>query len=236
MSSFIARVLIACMTLAGIGFASDAVEIFSGHVGNALGEGSPEIVEVMKEVEILLRTDEGLKQRIESESSRYPTHDAVVWACARSVAFNQKEFLDKFPHIYQYAHVLFAAPDLYQDHRVIYQFMGMSGTPDPRMLFGAGDSPTVVSVERVEKWNDSEQITDWFGRYYTLEKKDGSLYLLSTAIGRETTGATFIRHILGWVRIEAKKLVPERFEAFDVPLRQERKPEHLKVTALPATP
>lgn len=59
------------------------------------------------------------------------------------------------------------------------------------------------------------------------------LYLHTVEEGRQTTGATSIRHVLFWLRIEAGRLVPERFEGYDVPIGATRSPAHLVTTATP---
>jgi hypothetical protein len=103
------------------------------------------------------------------------------------------------------------------------------------MVSENGASIAAAEYVNVGKWNDPEQLADWIGEW-TFEDTPGGPYLLSTLIGRETTGAASVRHILGWVRIERDRLVPERFEAYDVPLGQRREAAHLTVTATPEKP
>ncbi|WP_395746515.1 hypothetical protein [Prosthecobacter sp.] len=225
------RVLGACLLMSVGTSAQDALNIVSRHVHYSLEASSPEAATLIREAALILGSDSGLKARIESDSGRASVHDALIWAAARHSAFNQQEFLLTFPGLFKYAHILFVSPDLYKTPRVIYQLSG-AATPEPRMLFGDGVTPTIAKIERVEKWDDDEGVSDWIGEY-SFEETDKGPYLVSTSVGRETTGATSIRHVLGWVRIEATRLVPERFEAFDVPLGQKRHSAHLKITALP---
>ncbi len=212
-------------------WAQDAFEIVSNYVNVTIGASSREAASILREAENIIRADVSLKHRIESERGRMAVHDALFWAGARSVAFSQNAFLEKFPNLYQYGRVLLITPDFYQSPRVVYQ-LNWTGIPEPRMLFGSGVLPTIATVEKVEKWDDNEGLPDWIGEY-SFKNVDKRPYLVSTEVGRETTGATSVWHILGWVRIEADRLVPERFEAFDVPLGQELQPAHLIITALP---
>jgi len=228
----VAPVLWACLVMSGNIFAQDALDVVSKHVHYTFETSSPEAAAIIREAALIIGSESGLKARIESEPGRIATHDALIWGAARSVAFNQNTFLEKFPNLFKYAHALFVSTDLYKSPRVIYQLNGATGEPEPRMLFGDGVTPMIAKTERIEKWNDDEGLADWIGEY-SFEQTNKGPYLVSTSVGRETTGATSIRHVLGWVRVEATRLVPERFEAFDVPLNQKRQSAYWKKTALP---
>ena len=227
-----ALVLSACLVMSRGIAAQDALKIVSDHVHYTFDASSPEATNLMREVAQIIGAEAGLKARIESDASRAFVHDALIWAAARRTAFNQQAFTATFPNLFKYARALLVSADLYKSPRIIYQLNGAAGEPEPRMLFGDGGTPTIATIEKIKKWNDKEGVTDWIGEY-SFEKTEKGPYLVSALVGRETTGATSIRHVLGWIRIEATRLVPERFEAFDVPIGQKRQPAHLKITALP---
>lgn len=227
-----ALVLSACLVMSRGAAAQDALKIVSDHVRYTFDVSSPEAAKLMREVAEIIGAEAELKVRIETNASRTFVHDALVWAAARRVGFSQQAFTATFPNLFKYAHALIVSADLYKSPRLIYQLKAATGEPEPRMLFGDGETPTIATMEKVKKWNDKEGVTDWIGEF-SFEKTDQGPYLVSTSIGRETTGVASIRHVLGWVRVEATRLVPERFEAFDVPIGQKRQPAHLKITALP---
>lgn len=114
-----------------------------------------------------------------------------------------------------------------------------TGSAQYQQMFRSEASPTrrdvVAPIVDVGKWNDPGGATDWIGDY-AFRNTDKGPYLVTTTIGRETTGATSIRHILFWMRVESEQLVPERFEAYDVPLGRERQAKDLTTIALPVAP
>jgi len=211
-----------------------AIDVVTKHVSYTLDATSPQAVAVLKEVSAIVGDDRALQLRIEAEPSRGPVHDALMWGGAKRVAFDQNLFASNFPALYEYGHILLVSTQFFQTPRVIYQLSGISG-PQPRMIYGSGNIPVLAEFVNISKWHDPDKLSDWIGSY-AFKNTDKGPYLVSTTVGRETTGATSIRHILYWVRVEATRLVPERFEAFDVPLGQERQASHLKSTALPEKP
>ena len=103
------------------------------------------------------------------------------------------------------------------------------------MLFGQGPTPKLAPTVDVGEWKDPDGLRGWERDFAFANTKKGP-YLLSVSEGRQTTGTTSIRHILYWLRIEADRLVPERYEAYDVPIGQKRQASHLKATAYPEKP
>ncbi len=211
-----------------------AIDVVTKHVNYTLDPKSSQAASVLKEASVIIGGDRSLQLRIEAETSRGPVHDALMWGAAKRVKFDQNAFASSFPALYEYGHILLVSTQFFHAPRVIYQLSGASG-PQPRMIYGSGNIPVLGEFVNISKWHDPDGLSDWIGNY-DLKNTDDGPYLVSTTIGRETTGATSIRHILYWVRIEATRLVPERFEAYDVPLGQERQASHLTSTALPEAP
>jgi len=210
--------------------AEDAASIVQELVSYDM-EQSSDAERVTHEALAILKDADAIKTVIESNPGHAPVRDALMWATAKHVGFDQQKFSQMYPGLFGYGHVLLVSKELVGSPRVIYQVDWGQGMT-PRMLFGKGSLPLLAPIVSVGPWNDPEKITDWFGEY-SFKNTDRGPYLLSTSIGRETTGAKSIRHILYWIRIEATRLVPERFEAYDVPIGQNRKAEYLKITALP---
>jgi hypothetical protein len=215
--------------------ADDVSQIMQRLIEVQEGVTAPESQQILGEIRSLFSTDGTLAAKVEAKRGRIETTEAIMWTAARLSNFDDQTFRRLFPALTKFGNVLLVSKDYFQTPRMIYQTYADRTVHDVHMLYGSTEQPSQAPVANVGPWNDPEQITDWIGDF-VFQDTDKGPYLVSVWEGRQTTGATSIRHVLYWLRIEADRLVPDRFEAYDVPIGQKRQASHLKTTALPEKP
>lgn len=190
---------------------------------------------LLTEVGALLQADPYLTQTIEAIPSRRAVDSAVLWTAARNTRFEANAFRSRYPTLAMYGNVmLIPGAPLRQPH-LLYQTPADRAAHSVTMLYGNSRLPSEVTPEVIPVWDDPYGVTDWINDY-TLAHAPQGPYLRSESLGRPTTGATAVRHILYWIRIEETRLVPERFEVYDVPVGELRGPQHLLATIRPSEP
>jgi hypothetical protein len=220
----------ACLCAAGS--AGEVLELIRNLVEEREGVSQQESRPLVAEILGLVSSDPFLKARVLSRPGRIETTEAIMWAAAKKSGFDERTFRHSFPALSKFGTVFVISKSYFGTPRIIYQTHADRMYDDLHMLYGFGDLPVTAPFVKVGSWKDPYKITGWIGDF-TFRNTALGPYLVSICEGRQTTGASSTRHILYWVRIEAFRLVPERFEAYDVPISCQRQPSDLKAIARP---